>query len=226
MTEQKTFKRRVRERMAKTGESYTAARRMLIAAGDRPEASVREFELPVSEEKVVEATGRGWQEWFGVLDEWEAARRPHTEIARWLGEEHSVQGWYSQSITIGYEWARGLRAPGQRSDGFAATASKTISVPVARLFEAFDDPAARERWLPGADMRPRTATAPRSARYDWEEGTTRVIVGFEAVADTKSRVGLSHERLPDSDTAEGMKTWWRERLAALKSQLERGEVDG
>ena len=36
MTRQRTFKRRVRARMAKTGESYTAARRMLIAAGDRP----------------------------------------------------------------------------------------------------------------------------------------------------------------------------------------------
>ena len=31
MTRQKTFKHRVRARMAKTGESYTAARRMLIA---------------------------------------------------------------------------------------------------------------------------------------------------------------------------------------------------
>ena len=32
MTTQKTFKRRVRDRMAKTGESYTAARRQLVAA--------------------------------------------------------------------------------------------------------------------------------------------------------------------------------------------------
>ncbi len=31
MTQQKTFKRRVRARMAKTGESYTAARRQLLA---------------------------------------------------------------------------------------------------------------------------------------------------------------------------------------------------
>jgi hypothetical protein len=39
MTRQKTFKRRLRARMEKTGESYTAARRMLIAAGARPEAA-------------------------------------------------------------------------------------------------------------------------------------------------------------------------------------------
>ena len=49
-----------------------------------------------------------------MLDGWEAASRSHTEIARWLREEHGVDGWYSQSITVGYERARGLRAPGER----------------------------------------------------------------------------------------------------------------
>ena len=58
----------------------------------------------------------------------------------------------------------------------------------------------------------RTATAPKSARYDWEDGSTRVIVGFEAVDADKSRVAVSHERLPDADTAEEMKSCWRERL--------------
>jgi hypothetical protein len=225
MTKQKTFKRRVRERMAKTGESYTAARRMLIAQGQRPDAEPAPFEPPVAEERVADATGQGWQAWFEVLDGWGAAGRPHTEIARWLREEHGVDGWYSQSITVGYERARGLRAPGQRPDGFVAGASRTVAVPVERLFEAFTDDALRELWLPGAELRVRTATAPRTARYDWEDGSTRVIVGFEAAGDSKSRVALSHERLPDADTAEEMKSWWRERLTELKSRLEGGELD-
>jgi hypothetical protein len=225
MTRQKTFKRRVRERMEKTGESYTAARRMLIAQGDRPDTAVPRFEPPVAEEKVVEATGRGWQAWFEALDSWGAASRSHTEIARWLREEHRVDGWYSQSITVGYERARSLRAPGERPDGFAVSASKTIAVPVERLFEVFEDEALRERWLPGAELRLRTATRPRTARYDWEDGSTRVNVGFDDVSEAKSRVGLSHERLPDADTADEMKAWWRERLTALKSQLEGDEVD-
>ena len=220
MTRQKTFKRRVRERMAKTGESYTAARRMLIANGDRPEAAAAEFKPPVAEERMVEATGRGWQAWFEILDGWNATSHNHTEIARWLREDQGVDGWYSQSLTVGYEQARGLRAPGQRKDGFVAGASRTVAVPVERLFEAFTDEALRARWLPGADLRVRTATAPRTARYDWEDGSTRVIVGFEAAGDAKSRVALSHEWLPDADAAEEMKSWWRERLSELKAQLE------
>jgi hypothetical protein len=225
MTKQRTFKRRVRERMAKTGESYTAARRMLISQGDRPDTPIPECEPPVAEDRVAAATGRGWREWFDTLDGWGASSRSHTEIARWLREEQGVDGWYSQSITVGYERARGLRAPGQRPDGFAVGASKTVAVPVERLFAAFEDETLRERWLPGADLRVRTATAPRTARYDWEDGSTRVIVGFDDLGESKSRVALSHERLPDADSADGMKTWWRERLAALKPLLEGGGID-
>ena len=220
MTKQRTFKRRVRDRMAKTGESYTAARRMLIAQGDRPEIPAHPFEPPIADERVVEATGRGWEAWFEALDGWNAASRSHTETARWLRDEQGVESWYSQSITVGYEQARGLRAPGERADGFAIGASKTIAVPVERLFEAFEDESLREQWLPGGELHLRTATATRSARYDWEDGSTRVNVGFDRAGDAKSRVALSHERLPDADAADAMKAWWRERLSALKTQLE------
>ena len=221
MTSQRTFKRRVRARMAKTGESYTAARRMLIASGDRPEAAPVPFEPPASEEAVTGATGRGWQEWLAVLDEWGAAGRSHTEIARWLMDERGVPGWWAQNVTVGYERARG-RAPGQGRDGWTVSASRTVAVPVERLFAAFEDEAVRERWLPGAQMRRRTATAARSARYDWEDGETRVVVGFERVGDAKARVAVAHEKLPDADTAGEMKAWWRERLTFLKAMVEEG----
>ena len=220
MTRQKTFKHRVRARMDRTGESYTAARRMLIAAGERPESAPPAFEPPMSEAAVTAATGRGWQEWFVLLDAWDAASRPHPEIARWLVTEQGVAGWWAQSVTVAYEQARGLRAPGQHADGWSVSATKTVAVPVELLFAAFEDKAMRERWLPGAQLRLRTATPPRTARYDWEDGSTRVVVGFTGLDEAKSRVAIQHERLPDADTAEAMKAWWRERVSALKPLLE------
>jgi hypothetical protein len=221
MTTQKTFKRRVRDRMDKTGESYTAARRMLIAAGDRPEPVAVDWKPPVSDEAMTNATGHGWDRWFGLLDAWGGTGHTHPEIARWLSDEHGVPPWWTQSITVGYEQARGMRAPGQHVDGWSVTATKTIGVPVERLFEAFADDDLRERWLPAADLRLRTATAPKSARYDWEDGSTRVMVGFIRVSDDKSTVAIEHARLPDADTADEMKAWWRERVAALKPLLEK-----
>ena len=219
MTRQKTFKRRVRERMAKTGESYTAARRMLIAHGrsarrPRPRSSSRRSPT----RRVAEATGRGWQAWFGCSTSGARRRRTHTEIARWLREEHAVDGWYSQSITVGYERARGLRAPGEHADGFAITASRTIAVPVERLFEAFDDEDAARALAAGrgaarahgdgAEVRPLRL----GGRLDPRHRRVR-----RPAASAKSRVALSHERLPDADTADEMKAFWRERLTALKA---------
>lgn len=220
MTKQRTFKRRVRERMAKTGESYTAARRILIADGDRPDPPPA-YEPPLSDAKIREATGRGWDEWFTALREWGAAGRTHTEIARWLREEQGVGGWYAQSVTVGWERANG-RAPGQRADGFEVSVSKTVPAAVERLYAVFTDAALRERWLPGAEMSERTATPQRSARYDWEDGSTRLVVGFESLANEKSRVVVAHTKLPDADAAEAMKGWWRERLDALAEAVGNG----
>ena len=214
MTVQKSFKRLVRSRMEKTGESYTAARAQLLAA-EEPKAR-----LATSDEKIRERTGRGWEEWFDLLDVWGAHERPHKEIARWLREEQGVDGWGAQSVTVSYERARGLRALGERPQGFSVTAQKTVAVPVDRLYEAFVDESAREHWLPAGELRERTATKPRSARFDWGDGETRVVVGFTAKGDAKSTVALEHERLPDAEEAERMKAFWRERLTALATQLE------
>jgi Domain of unknown function (DUF4287) len=212
MTTQQSFKRRIRARMEKTGESYTAARAQLL-----PEP---EWEARISAEKVRERTGRTWNQWFALLDEWGGAEREHAEIAAWLNAEHGVPGWWAQGVTVEYEKARGLRPAGGDRDGtLNVSASKTVGVPVERLFEAFSDLELREQWLPGAPLRERTATPSRGVRYDWGDGSTRVIVGFTAKDEAKSVVALSHERLPDSDTAESMRNYWRERLAVLKAVL-------
>ncbi len=219
MTRQRSFKRLVRARMEKTGERYAAARASLLAAEEATTAEAPA--LTVSDEAIRRRTGRGWEEWFDLLDEWGAIARPHAEIARWLRSEQGIDGWSSQSVTVSYERARGLRAVGEHADGFAVTASKTVAVPVERLYDAFVDESLRSRWLDGDELRERTATRPKSARFDWADGETRVIVGFEAKGDAKSLVALEHARLADAKEAERMKAFWRDRVAVLKEMLER-----
>ena len=219
MTKQSSFKRLVRARMDKTGESYTAARAALLSA-EEAQAADRPA-LTLSDEVIRRRTGRGWEEWFNLLDEWGAAQRPHREIARWVAEEQGADGWDAQSVAVSYERARGLRAVGQRADGFAVTASKTVDVPVERLFDAFVDESLRRRWLPDGELRERAVSRPRSARFDWGDGETRVNVGFTAKAEGRSAAALEHARLPSAEEAERMKAFWRERVGALKEVLER-----
>jgi hypothetical protein len=219
MTRQKSFKRLVRARMEKTGESYTTARTVLLTA-EEPKATEGPV-LSMSEEAIRRRTGRGWEEWFDLLDTWSAAERTHTEIARWVAEEHAIKGWDAQAVTVSFERASGRRAVGEHADGFSITVSRTVAVPVDRLFEAFVDGSVRERWLPDGELRERTSIRPRSARFDWGDGETRVNVGFVAKGEDKSTAALEHARLADAEEAERMKAYWRDRVAALKEELER-----
>ena len=218
MTRQKSFKRLVRARMEKTGESYSAARVALLA-NEEPNATEGPA-LTMSDDAIRRRTGRGFEEWFDLLDEWGGTERSHTEAASWLQEEHSSGGWNSQAIVVSSERARGLRAVGEHADGFTVTASKTIDVPIETLYDAFVDEQQRRRWLPDAELRERTATRPKSARFDWGDTATRVVVGFESKANGKSLAALAHEKLPDAAEAERMKAYWRERVTVLKEVLE------
>jgi hypothetical protein len=223
MTRQRSFKRLVRARMQKTGESYTAARASLLAAAEAKAATGPA--LATSDETFRRRTGRGWEEWFDLLDGWGALERSHGEIVRWLSVEQGIDGWSAQAVTVSYERARGGRAVGERADGFAITASKTVTVPVDRLYDAFVDASQREHWLPEAELRERTATKPKSARFDWGDGATRVIVSFARKGEAKSTVALEHARLGGAEDADRMKAYWREHLSVLKSELEGGERD-
>ena len=237
MPTQKTFKRRVRARMTKTGESYTAARRQLIrksadaqaSAADAPveapaasvaPATVVPAELLTSDDSIRRATGKGHGEWFAILDTWGATGHTHTEIARWLNAEHGVPGWWSQNITVNYERARGMRRPGQMADGFSVSVSRTIAALPDRALAAFTDTRIRKRWLPDAPMRQRPTRAALTARFDWADPKSRVVVIVNAKGSDKSVVTVTCEQVPDADSAEALKGRWRASLGDLKALLE------
>lgn len=227
MTRDKSFKRLVRARMDKTGESYTAARAMLLAPPEQPEGTEPPV-LATSDAEIRRRTGRGWERWFDLLDEWRADGMTHREVARRVADELGIAplAWEAQAVTLSYERARGLRAIGQRADGrFAITASRTVAVPVDALFEAFVDGSQRERWLPDGRLSERTATRPTSVRFDWAAGETRVNVVLVAKGAARSTATVEHARLADAAEAKDMKAYWRQRLTSLKSQLEAGATD-
>jgi hypothetical protein len=221
MTEHKSFKRKVRARMAKTGERYGAARRVLLQKGSsaEPEPGVEPPEL--SDEAVREATGRDWAEWCAELDAWGATARTHTEIARHVNEAYGVPGWWAQSVAVGYERIRGLRAKYQRQDGtFVASASKTFAVPQAELWEAVSDETRRAAWLPDADVRLRTATPPKVVRLDWLADGSRVALYVSPKGEDRSHLAVEHAKLADAESVLASKAFWKERLSALVAVLE------
>lgn len=170
---------------------------------------------------IQKATGRDYGEWFVLLDAWGAPGRPFRQISDWLEDEHGMSSWWAQKLIVEYEQDRGIRPAGVRPDGtFTVGTSKTISVPVDRLYTAVVDADQRSRWLTDVVLQERVATRSRSARFDWGDDGTRVSFTFDASGAAKSQVAVEHERLPDAEAAQKTKEFWKERLAALKSDLE------
>ena len=235
MPSNKDLKRLVRARMLKTGEAYTAAlsniiRKPKAAKVSTVAAAPRSASLPVtkpdyaaiagmSDEKLKAKTGCTWEKWVYALDRKGAEKMSHGEIVKIVNEKYKVPGWWSQTVTVGYERIKGLRARGQRRDGkFEATKSRTFNVPVRTLFDAWADSATRHRWLNGATVKVRTATAPKSIRLDWNDEAI-IAVGFAAKGKSKSSVALAHTKLPDRATADRLKQYWSDRLDALGEVL-------
>jgi hypothetical protein len=230
MPTHKDLKRLVRQRMQKTGESYTAARAQLtkikfVSMSSAPTTPLRVLERDyakvagMSDEAVKAKTGCTWKKWVGALDYKKAYEWPHGKIVAYLHEEFEVPGWWAQMITVGYERIRGLRDRGQRRDGaYEANKSKTFAVPLATLFDAFAVARQRSRWLKGAKYTMRKATPHKSVRILWEDETP-VEVFFLSKGAGKSSAAIQHRKLASKDAAARVKAFWGERLESLEEIL-------
>ena len=225
MPTQKDLKRLVRARMQKTGERYTTARAQLLRKRPPPRPgrvapAPDEVDLAAlagtSDASVSKGTGRTWKEWASVLDRAGAAKLAHSEIARIVHEEHGIPGWWSQSVTVGYERIRGLRQKGQRRDGtFEVGKSKVYPVSLEELWKGF---LRCKEWLDGKKLRMSKATKHKYMHMRWTDGTP-VDAGFYAKGPGKSQVALSHRKITTREEAERLRAYWGERLLALGELL-------
>ena len=235
MPSNKDFKRLVRARMKKTGEAYTAARSQLLKKPKSKRAkTLRASAKPTKQsnfsvdyaavagmsDAVIKAkTGCTWERWVCSLDYHGADKMSHREIAALVKKTYKVADWWSQTVTVGYERIKGLRAKGQRRDGtYEASKSRTFDVPVKMLFEAWADDRTRKRWLEGTPVKIRTATEPKSMRLDWGDKSI-IAVGFMPKGSSRSSVAVQHTKLPDRETANRLKDYWSDRLDALGDVL-------
>jgi hypothetical protein len=217
MTQQKDFKRVVRTRMQKTGESYTTARLHLVKKQDAPPPDYAAL-AGLSDESVKKATGRTWTTWVSLLDKADAKEMSHPALTKHIREKYDTPSWWTQMVAVGYERIRGLRAQGQqRSGDWSVSKSKTVGVPLAKLYAAFNA-RGRAKWMPGVKLTVRGARPNKSMRLRWEDGSP-IDVGFIAKSESKSQVALEHRKLASKAEADRMRAFWTERLNALAAIL-------
>lgn len=170
-----------------------------------------------SDEALTRATGRAWADWYALLDAVGAAAWKHAAIAQWLHETHAVDGWWAQGITVGYEQARGLRAPGQMADG-------TFAVSVNRTF-AMEKDALVTRSV--AVLTERLGVAPKSvnpsakyptARWSLDDGQG-VLATFGAPRPGRASLSLERNKMPNGADLTAVKETLKTHLDAIAARL-------
>lgn len=165
------------------------------------------------------ATGKGWDEWVKLLNNKKATEMPHKDIARWISEEMGVDGWWAQTITVGYEQAIGRREPGQRCDGDYETA-------VSKTFPGSMDDALRIWVKRVKDMdefnKVKVVGAPEVSKTEkwryWRaslDNGNKVNVNIYEKSPDKSAFSLQHSGLNSQDEIEEWKEYWKEILSEL-----------
>jgi len=171
---------------------------------------------------VLKRTGKGWNQWFALLDRAGAKKWNHAKIAAHLYEKCKCPGWWNQMVAVGYEQARGLREKHERPEGYSISVSRTVGASLSKLYRAWATPAARKAWL--QETKPitvRKATANKSMRVTWCDQKTSLEVNFYAKGMGKSQVVVQHSKLPDAKAGESMKRYWGKTLDGLRAAVEK-----
>lgn len=224
MTTQESFKKRIRARMAKTGERYNAARRALLPQATQESPATGWVSQPeASDAAIREHTGHGWDEWVQLIDAGPGREAGHPAIAAWVHEEHGIDGWWAQSVTVGYERITGLRLPGQMKDGtFTISRSRSMDLDPEEFRHALFEDDARAELLPGLSSTLRskpTTKAPKFSLSDARSGDDLGILQFRVdTYGSRPKLVVTHEKLPTPEAGEHWKDYWAAWLEDLTSE--------
>lgn len=196
----------------------------------------------ISDAAVRKATGKGWDEWFALLDSEGAEALPHKHVARMLHEKgYIASGWWCQMVTVEYERVRGKRVLGQAAGaGFQIGVQKSLPLSPEHIWSLLESAEGRALWLgtvpdlrwekgaayataEGTRGEIRTFTPGKHVRLTWQPphfaqpATLQVSV---TPSGKKTAVLFHLEKLADAETRKRMRAHWRGVLAKLAELAE------
>ena len=107
----------------------------------------------VSSEAVEQATGKSWAEWIELLSEQCTTESTHKDMVRILKETGGLEnGWWQQTIAVGYEIVRGSRVLGETANaGFEVGVQKTVDLSPQQTWQLLTSRKGLLLWLGEVD---------------------------------------------------------------------------
>jgi uncharacterized protein YndB with AHSA1/START domain len=190
---------------------------------------------------ILKHTGKARDVWFDDLDGAGGLEVGRRNLVMHLYDKRKLDEWWSTSLVVEYERARGDKEKDGRPKGYSICATKTIGAPVERVFEAWTDlaqlarwfgPRARVEWKEGGLLESADGErcsvgrvrANKDLRFAWEQGArapgSQVEVLFAAKGAGRTGITLNHTRIQDRRHADELRSAWGGAFDKLKSLLE------
>jgi uncharacterized protein YndB with AHSA1/START domain len=200
----------------------------------------------ISSQAVNKATGKTWEDWIGLLDKLGAKDKTHNEIVNILRTGNYISNeWWLQTVTVGYEYARGSRILGETaSAGFEIGVQKAIPIPAGEAWQLITSPKVLKIWLGNIS----NLNLVKGYRYQTSEGTSgeiRSVKPGEKIRLTwqphewkgastlqislvpngnKTSIRIHHEKLVDHDARINMQMHWKEVFERISQLIETKEI--
>lgn len=169
----------------------------------------------VSNTTVLARTGKGWDEWFRLLDKAGCRKKSHPQTVVEVRRIAEIGSWWEQMVARAYEQDRGLRQKPEAADALRAEVSETLPVAAATLFTAWVTANRRPKWLPNCPLTIRKAAPVRTLQAILTGDSSVVDVTIAPKGLRKAHVTVRHTKLRDREQVEAMQEFWTRALDRL-----------
>jgi uncharacterized protein YndB with AHSA1/START domain len=187
-------------------------------------------------------TGKTLTQWYGELDRLGGLAKGRRDLVEAIYDATGKDVWWSTTIVIEYERAKGQTEKDGRPTGYSICSTKTIAAPLDQVFAAFGDAGQLDHWL-GARTKVdfkdggsfenadgdrgtfKKIRANKDIKLTWEHAElapgTSVEVQFADKGKGKTGVTLNHTRIATRREADRIRAGWSAAFDALKALLEK-----
>lgn len=195
----------------------------------------------LTDANVKSSTGKTCKEWFKALDDLGGPGIGRKGMGDFLFKQCKVDAWWTATIMVEYENARGVTQKDGKPMGYNICVTKGIAAPVEKVFGAFAKAGELDKWFSkkskqdfkvggryengdgdrGELLKVREN---KDLKFTWENPrhTPGSVVEIKLQPNgSKTSVVVTHDRIQKRDEADDLRTGWMFALESLKSYLEK-----
>ncbi|MFM9995128.1 MAG: SRPBCC family protein [Phycisphaerales bacterium] len=196
---------------------------------------------PVPDAEMKAKTGKTWDQWFKVLDDFGGPPKGRREIGNFLHDTHKVDPAITAMINVEYEAARGVVEKDGRPKGYMICATKTVAATPAKAYELFATGSSWTKWFAkgckvelseggkyssgeGHTGEIKKVRPAKAIKLTWDHPKlapgTIVEVTFQPKGE-KCTVMAGHDRIQTKAEADALRESWGAAFERLKALLEK-----